>query len=83
MRTTHGGEGDKHVMVHGVLDKTRDEHHLGDEVGVGHDVEHTDDKHCVGAMGVHGDEVAGTMKWRRPMGLFSGSAAFSCIHSYL
>jgi hypothetical protein len=35
MRNTHGGEGDKHVMVHGVLDETRDEHHLGDEVGWG------------------------------------------------
>lgn len=59
MRTAHGGEGGERVVVHGVLDETRDERRPGDEVGAGHDAEHADGGDRVGAVGVHGDEVVG------------------------
>jgi len=59
MRAAHGGEGGERVVVHGVLDETRDERRPGDEVGAGHDAEHADGGGRVGAVGVHGDEVVG------------------------
>ena len=35
VHAAHGGEGGERVVVHGVLDETRDERRPGDEVGAG------------------------------------------------